>query len=390
MKPRDEILDLIRGLSALVVLLAHVRGFVLLDLGQLESPGLVTKGFYFATGIHHQAVMIFFVLSGYFVGGSVIDALGRGKFSAPRYALARLSRLWVVLVPALLLTFLLDAAGKSIDPSAYSGALREQFMSGPELGSEASASIGSFLGNLAFLQTIELPVFGSNGPLWSLANEFWYYVLFPLLAATLAPAWLPVTRHAMMLRLGSAAALGLLIWWLPAALLWKGLIWLLGVGVWWLVKNERVMAVADSLPWRVASGGAFLACLMVSKTDLPIGSDYAVGLSFALWMPSLIGPWRKRGCWVPLGNGMSAISYTLYVVHFPLLFFVAATQLKGKQFAPDGLGLAWFGGLGALCLLVSMLMWWLFERRTDAVRRWIGRVLQMNSLKSAPVLPSPP
>ena len=208
MKPRDEILDLIRGLSALVVLLAHVRGFVLLDLGQLESPGLVTKGFYFATGIHHQAVMVFFVLSGYFVGGTVMDALGRGKFSAPRYALARLSRLWVVLVPALLLTFLLDAAGRSMDASAYAGALREQFMSGPELGSGASASIGSFLGNLAFLQTIELPVFGSNGPLWSLANEFWYYVLFPLLAAALAPVWLPVTRHAMMPRLGAAAALG--------------------------------------------------------------------------------------------------------------------------------------------------------------------------------------
>ena len=36
-----------------------------------------------------------------------------------------------------------------------------------------------FLGNAAFLQRILVPELGTNGPLWSLANEFWYYLLFP-------------------------------------------------------------------------------------------------------------------------------------------------------------------------------------------------------------------
>jgi peptidoglycan/LPS O-acetylase OafA/YrhL len=36
----------------------------------------------------------------------------------------------------------------------------------------------TFVGNLLQLQTIVVSSLGSNGPLWSLANEWWYYVLF--------------------------------------------------------------------------------------------------------------------------------------------------------------------------------------------------------------------
>ena len=38
----------------------------------------MTKVFYLATGLGHQAVMIFFVLSGFLVGGSVITAFQPG------------------------------------------------------------------------------------------------------------------------------------------------------------------------------------------------------------------------------------------------------------------------------------------------------------------------
>ena len=34
--------------------------------------------------------------------------------------------------------------------------------------------------NIFFLQGIYTPTFGTDGALWSLANEFWYYLLFPL------------------------------------------------------------------------------------------------------------------------------------------------------------------------------------------------------------------
>lgn len=128
MRERDEVLDLVRGVSAIIVLLAHVRGFVLVDYGEVEGAGTFTRAFYFATGVHHEAVMVFFVLSGYFVGGSVLESLRAGRFRPANYALARLSRLWVVLIPALLLTLGADFSGMRLNPDAYAGAYREAFM----------------------------------------------------------------------------------------------------------------------------------------------------------------------------------------------------------------------------------------------------------------------
>ena len=75
MRERDEVLDLVRGVSAIIVLLAHVRGFVLVDYGEVEGAGAFTRAFYLTTGLHHQAVMVCVVLSGYFVGGSVLESL---------------------------------------------------------------------------------------------------------------------------------------------------------------------------------------------------------------------------------------------------------------------------------------------------------------------------
>lgn len=42
--------------------------------------------------------------------------------------------------------------------------------------------MNSKLGNLGFVQAVPVAVYCSNVPLWSFANEFWYYVMFPLLA----------------------------------------------------------------------------------------------------------------------------------------------------------------------------------------------------------------
>ena len=61
MKHRDGMLDLARGLSALLVMLSHLRGMIFRDLVELDHPTPLIKAFYFATGLGHQAVMVFLV-----------------------------------------------------------------------------------------------------------------------------------------------------------------------------------------------------------------------------------------------------------------------------------------------------------------------------------------
>jgi peptidoglycan/LPS O-acetylase OafA/YrhL len=163
-----------------------------------------------------------------------------------------MSRLWVVLLPTLLLTLGIDWLGAQITNSAYTGQFHVHFNSGPQLAHPADHSALTFLGNLVFLQTIAVPVFGTNGPLWSLAFEFWYYVLFPLAVAAIRAS--PVRWLA---RAGYLILFLCLLWMLPAPLLLSGLIWLMGVAVWLVSKLEWIKRSADAF----FGNGVGLRCL---------------------------------------------------------------------------------------------------------------------------------
>jgi peptidoglycan/LPS O-acetylase OafA/YrhL len=411
MKHRDGLLDLVRGVSALLVMLGHLRGFLFVDFGELERVGYLTKMFYFATGLGHQAVMVFFVLSGYFVGGSVLSGLARGSFTWRGYAASRLTRLWMVLIPALLLTWGIDLLGNHWNPGVYAGGLHASFMSGPMPERPAVWDPVTLLGNLFFVQTVAVPVFGSNGPLWSLANEFWYYLMFPLGCCGLQAL---LTKR-FGLGTGMLAGVAFLGWWLPGGLVASWLIWLLGAGGWWVRSQASRLRIAgmglrikeevqrrsdfpSPIPdpqssitarpqlrflrrwqWRVIGGLLLLGTLAASKTSHWLGGDFAIGTAFAVWMLALSGAWRTSAWWTHLVTGLSEISYTLYVVHFPILFFIAAVVLHGRQFPADAQGYLWFAGLALTILVMASVLWWLFERNTDAVRKWILEKKALNS-----------
>src|SRR5262249_807489 len=60
-------LDLIRGLAAIAVLVYHVRYGFFVDYGELSAPDHFSFLFYSLTAFGHDAVMVFFVLSGFFI-----------------------------------------------------------------------------------------------------------------------------------------------------------------------------------------------------------------------------------------------------------------------------------------------------------------------------------
>jgi peptidoglycan/LPS O-acetylase OafA/YrhL len=222
MRIRWPYLDLARGIAAMVVAMSHLRAFMFVDFQAFGHPGLMWSAFYIATGFGHEAVMAFFVLSGFLVGGSVVSRAKAKQWSWSDYAITRLTRLWIVLLPALLLTAFWDHLGMMLTGSPfYKGEMMGLYNSGPAQGA-LGYNIASFLGNFAFLQTIAVPTFGSNGPLWSLANEFWYYVLFPVWFCAFA-------KTKPNARLGNGVIALVISCLLPVGLLLYGLIWLFGV-----------------------------------------------------------------------------------------------------------------------------------------------------------------
>ena len=366
---RNLWLDLIRGCSALLVCLGHLRNAILVDYSELVHPNIAIKIFYALTSFGHQAVMVFFVLSGYFVGGAVLRS--GANFSWGSYLTSRLTRLWVVLIPCLFVTWGVGLILLNYAPAVLAGANVESWHSGPKLG-EYSVDFSTLFANIFFMQTIVSPVFGLNSPLWSLANEFWYYMLFPLLAAAVGFVGTGKNQArivAFVLTLIIASCL-------PHEMLYGFLIWMLGVAVYCL---QPAIKLFSKKTIRILSLFVFVLlglALVYSKSNshsqiMPFESDFLVGLIFAFLcliltnqpFPKLRLPWFAKG-----SQYLSEVSYSLYLSHFPIVILVAATVYESKKRVPDALSLAQFFAWILLLLGLAVAVWWLFESRTAFVR----------------------
>jgi peptidoglycan/LPS O-acetylase OafA/YrhL len=233
MSPNTSVwLDVIRSTAAQAVVLGHLFQLFFFGnhTGPENGPTMFLHGIIIAISPYsHDAVMIFFVLSGYLVGGGVIIRLKTGLFSWREYAVNRLSRLWAVLIPCLFITAILDGI------SIYSGTgeffLSHWYSMYPHgwFDGRNAWSVGSFLGNAFFVTRFLTTTYGSNASLWSLTNEFWYYLLLPaaILLAT-SEARRRVIAMAIFLCVGLLLltvnfsfalqfALGFLIWSIGAA-----------------------------------------------------------------------------------------------------------------------------------------------------------------------------
>ena len=117
------LLDLTRGISALLVCLEHWRNLLYVDYRSIESHRAFFAIAYVMTDAGHQAVVIFFVLSGYLISRSIFRNMQHEHWSWTQYLTHRLVRLWIVLVPALILGALLDYAGIHLHlaPALYAG-----------------------------------------------------------------------------------------------------------------------------------------------------------------------------------------------------------------------------------------------------------------------------
>lgn len=167
--------DFLRAMSALLVLSGHTRAQFFFKTYMLEQPGFFSKLFYFMTGLQHEAVVIFFVLSGFLIGGSLVDSMQRGSFDLVRYLIARFVRIYIVFIPALVITeavFLFHSILLS-DPGA--GHIRPLF-------SEQPMDIGGVSGaicHLAGLQGFSCHAWDHNRALWSLGYEWALYLIAP-------------------------------------------------------------------------------------------------------------------------------------------------------------------------------------------------------------------
>jgi peptidoglycan/LPS O-acetylase OafA/YrhL len=370
------LISLLRGLAAAEVAAAHLRAELFPGLRTVADPTLWFKALAFASGFAHQAVMVFFIISGWLVGGSLLNRIGQPGAIAD-YAVDRVTRLWTVLVPTFVLTLLIGLGTGAVSPH------------GVDYSTANDYSAATFAGNLLGLQGvtvagITLPNFGSNFALWSLANETWYYVLFPLLVAMF-------TARRIAPRAACAAAILLLAAVLPQAILVYFAIWLLGV----LFSRIRIDCGAGlRWAWLVLLLAVMVYYRLTGNNDVyeaeTLGQDLVCSLVFLVFLSSLqfkAAPGSKL--LRPLARGgkfFADFSFSLYVLHLPLIGLLqhwgAAFGLR--QLSPDKpLHYLIYFGMLAVLMAASWLSYRLFEAHTYRVRRLVRQVLARRAAPAA-------
>lgn len=363
-------LDMMRAIAAIEVMLSHGRTLFLMGGSELKSPSKLLQILYLATGWSHPAVVVFFVLSGFFVGGSVLAA--RDRWSWRSYGLARGTRLYLVLIPALLLTVLWDHAGMATGSNIY-----DNTHGTPIVPYVVSDHMGPthFWGNWVFLQSLTgkpagVFPYGSNSALWSLSNEFWYYLLFPLFMLALISS-----RTSRRGRIISLAVGGVLAATVCRHLLPGFAIWLLGAGVALLPDFKLKKALALPL---VGTLLVVLAGALIFARDKPSFlpqatlSLIAAATIYAIIIAKDAVPAPKF--YGSVARTLAGFSYTLYAVHLPLLVFLRAWLYPNDRLYPTGQNLLIYAGLCLSAMAYAAILSLVTEAQTDRVRKALDKI----------------
>ena len=346
-------LDWMRFIAAFLVVICHSRGYNWVEWGSLahvdQTP--LIKLFFAGTRAGLEWVIVFFVLSGFLVGGGVISRCLKGTFDLRLFAIDRISRIWVPLIPALLLTL------------------------GVAHYCELSASLWDLLGNAFALQGVFFKNFGHNEPLWSLSYEVWFYVLIGSAGVLLTPSSRSRVVGFVILTIGFAVFTRLSPNFLNC--------WLIGAFSYFLVSERKrpgllILALAlsllgaaisqlqsDSLSISESAWMGFLP----SRNIATLIESAGIGLLIA--SICRIQPASQLMVRVDkLGTTIAAFSYTLYLTHYPILgLWEHFMPERSPAFTMISF-LIFLAKIGS-CLLVGWLLYLPFEAKTPVVRAWL-------------------
>lgn len=370
-------LDGLRGFAVLLVIVQH---FVTLEP---SSPASMLVRLVAASG--WVGVDLFFLLSGFLITGILLDARNEGLLALRPFYARRALRILPPLVGLMIGLLLVANLTPSIDPTGLRSVIDHQWWQ------------WTFLTNVRLVRAGDWNVFPYSSHLWSLAIEEQFYLLWPLIVLMTSTRTLLVTAviaviGALVCRLyllhtaGGSPIAALVL--LPSRIDELSLGALLAV----TVRSEPARATLARITARIGSGAlplvlflgvAFaVTALTVSQQStmrLAYGPGLtAVALSAALLLAAVATTTAADGTnsnlqrWFsqPWLRRTGLYSYTLYLVHYPLIVLAhrvgGRDMFGGNRLAADViLGIA----VGALSFTIAALSWHFLERPALSLRR---------------------
>ncbi|WP_429274414.1 acyltransferase family protein [Novosphingobium gossypii] len=377
----NHLINLLRFGAALAVVLSHARTVLFVDYDAAPHDVLTTLA-YGLTALGKEAVTVFFVLSGFWVGGAAMRKVESGRFAWHDYLSDRAIRLWLVLVPGLILTALIDVIGMQFfgEASVYAGDGRYQGVVGPDPFPREAWLFGA---NVLFLQGLFVEPFGSDGALWSVGYEFWMYVVgAAIIVCTYRRS---AINFVIALLLLAGCTMGE-----PGRFPLYMMIWLLGAIVAraspYLKKASSRLSLTYVNVVRIGCAALLVAgALMVRGLKLPFEAGlFTVAALTAVLLATLVvrddairhdSPFR----WA---SWMAAFSFSLYVIHQPLLLFLVAFAGIDidNRWQPDAVHWIAFGGVIASLLVAAYAFAAVTEKHTATVRSSLKAAIRLRRM----------
>ncbi len=345
-------LDALRGLAALSVVLFHWI-FWLGDAHGLFRPGLTEHSlpayealrFFYLSG--DTAVSLFFSLSGFIFYWLYRDPIRSGLVRTKEFSVARLSRLY----PLQLMSLLIVAGAQAAYASVNQGL---DWIFGPNDA-------------LHFMKHLLLfPLWAPhrditfNVPDWTLAIEVLLYVIFFFVAR-----WGSLRWGGTLLMLAASAAVGSCY----SQDIGRGMACFYMGGVAYLIferiespQVDRILRILLGVSWPVAFvlGSGYID---IHRTRLAfLDGVYATYFLFPATILSLALFETRRGGVSARLQTIGDLSYSSYLLHFPLMVIVAFS-LSAMHQSPDVmLGLPALAGFFAVLVPLSLVCHHKFER----------------------------
>lgn len=358
-RPKEHFywLDLLRFIAAFLVVLNHSRNDFFVMYGDLpaEQQGIVTSLFYFIARLGHESVVIFFVLSGFLVGGIGLERLSSNNFRYRSYVIDRFSRIMTPLFGAVALFFITC-----------------------QLTHESFDWLTA-IGNLLSLQDIFCECLVS--PFWSLVYEVWFYIM--LFAVALMYYNQKSSNYNNVVKF-----CGYILFFISCCIFTKLaplylLIWIMGALAYktrpsifnkWMFAFSLFGILCFTLLYEFSVDSASLISIYkVNNTQF-----VEVGLSFCfcvfIQQVILLKPQNAFFKSIDkIGTLLAKPSYTLYLTHrivFLLLFFYFFDMKEGDMSAPSILNYILFL---TLTLFGCFLAYLLFEKHTPWIKCFLKK-----------------
>jgi peptidoglycan/LPS O-acetylase OafA/YrhL len=306
-------LDGLRGIAAVIVFIAHFNQIY-------NLPIIGDAGFYhlFPSILASYAVMVFFILSGFVITVSIMRNIEiNNRFSSSLFLKNRFLRIYPPFIFSLILSLFVYWVIKEFN---LLGSISYRIPGDLYVAREKISIDGAtYLQNIFMLHGF-YPNWGSisnNGPLWSVAYEWWIYIMVMFLAI-----WLTTKSI-----LKGALPLAIIVFFLLCT---ENTKFVFFISIWCIGAFSALMYFNDIILQRSLTISLLIVifvCLSYMvyenwKIFIPYNGIYEyVFQFFAMIFLTLLMIFK------PIVNifnsrvfiGTAKFSYTLYVIHFPLL-----------------------------------------------------------------------